>query len=430
MLLFENADQVVQVVRNGERYLAGPEKSNQIAIIPHGSLLVDPSTGLIAAVGTHEEVMAYINSNKCSVAEKVPCAGKVLLPGFVDAHTHPVWDGDRSHEFAIKLNGATYMDVQKAGGGIGFTTTCTRKASESELLRQLQSRLRRMLAFGTTTVEGKSGYGLDRDSELKMLRVLKSAGDAGPQTIAATFCGGHAVPAGSTAPAAVQDVVNVQLPAVLAERAAGLNDVRNIDVFCETGVFDRDQTRVILTAGKNVGLALNFHGDELTPVGAGELAGELEADAVSHLEHISDEGIVAMRKKPSFAVLLPMTAYVLRIQPPPARRIIDGHVPVALGSDFCPNAHSLSMPHTMNVACVLMHMTMEEALVASTINSAGSLQLSDVCGSLEVGKWADVVLLNAPRWEHVIYQMVDPPIEAVYKKGKRVHYNSSFGDKA
>ncbi|KEG06420.1 putative imidazolonepropionase [Trypanosoma grayi] len=423
MLLFRNAKQVVQVVRNGERHLAGREQSNSIAIIPHGSLLVDTQSGNIAAVGANDEVQAYIATHKCKLSETVPCEGKVLLPGFVDAHTHPVWDGDRSHEFTLKLNGASYMDVQRAGGGIGFTTRCTRAASEEQLRAQLQKRLRRMLAFGTTTVEGKSGYGLECDTELKMLRVLKQAGDEGPLTVVSTYCGAHAVPAGMTAEEAVRNVVEQQLPSVMQERAAGRNDVRNIDVFCEEGVFDHEQSRRVLAAGQAAGLALNFHGDELSFVASGELAGELGAQAVSHLEHVSDAGIACMRKKPTFAVLLPITAYVLRITPPPARKLIDGHVPVALGSDFCPNAHSVSMPHTMNVACVLMHMTVEEALVAATINSAGSLQMSDRCGSLEAGKWADIVLLHAPRWEHVVYQMVDPPIEAVYKKGKRVYSN-------
>ncbi|RNF04381.1 putative imidazolonepropionase [Trypanosoma rangeli] len=422
MLLFQNAEQVVQVVRGGERHVAGPVQSNRIAVIPHGSLLVDTVTGNIAAVGTNDEVQAFVTAKNCRVAETVECAGKVLLPGFVDAHTHPVWDGDRSHEFTLKLNGASYMDVQRAGGGIGFTTRSTRAASEADLKAMLQKRLQRMLSFGTTTVEGKSGYGLERETELKMLRVLKQANDAGPLTVVSTFCGAHAVPEGKTAEEAVRDVVEVQLPAVMQERAEGRNDVRNIDVFCELGVFDHDQSRRILEAGKKAGLHVNFHGDELSFVASGELAGEVGAQAVSHLEQVSDEGIACMSKKPTFAVLLPMTAYVLRITPPPARKLIDGNVPVALGSDFCPNAHSLSMPHTMNVACVLMHMTVEEALVAATINAAGSLDLSDRCGSLEAGKWADVVVLQAPRWEHVVYQMVDPPIEAVYKKGKRVYH--------
>eukprot|EP01094_Clydonella_sp_ATCC50884_P026942 TRINITY_DN7543_c0_g1_i3.p2 TRINITY_DN7543_c0_g1~~TRINITY_DN7543_c0_g1_i3.p2 ORF type:complete len:169 (+),score=50.86 TRINITY_DN7543_c0_g1_i3:104-610(+) len=166
---------------------------------------------------------------------------------------------------------------------------------------------------------------------------------------------------------------------------------------------------------------MNFHGDEIHPMGAGELAGELEALAVSHLERVSDEGIAAMSKRPTFATLLPTTAYILRLEPPPARKLIDGHVPVALGSDFNPNAHCMSMPHVMNLACVLMHMTMEEALAAATINSAGSLGISATHGSLEVGKVADFVVIGAPAWEHVIYELVDPPIDAVYKGGVAVH---------
>jgi len=186
-------------------------------------------------------------------------------------------------------------------------------------------------------------------------------------------------------------------------------------------VFEEKETREILQAGKEAGLELNFHGDELTYVKAGELGGELNALAISHLEHISDEGIISMSKKPTFAVLLPTTAYILRIASPPARKIIEGNVPVALGSDFNPNAHCLSLPFVMNLACVNMKMTMNEALVATTINAAASLNRSKTHGSLEVGKRGDFIILDAPVWEHLIYQMVDPPISHVIKGGKVVY---------
>ena len=167
-------------------------------------------------------------------------------------------------------------------------------------------------------------------------------------------------------------------------------------------------------------MQLNFHGDELTPTKAGELGGELSALAISHLEHISADGIVAMAKRPSFAVLLPTTAYILRLTPPPARDLINGNVPVALGSDFNPNAHCLSLPMVMHLACVLMRMTMPEALVGCTINAAGSLGMATTHGSIETGKVGDFVLVAAPRWEHLVYQMVDPPIRAVYKRGQAI----------
>jgi imidazolonepropionase len=176
--------------------------------------------------------------------------------------------------------------------------------------------------------------------------------------------------------------------------------------------------------GKKIGLLLNFHGDELHSMGSGKLGSELEATAISHLEKIDDEGIKKLSKKPTIAILLPSTAYILRIDYPPARKMIENNVPVALGSDFNPNAHCLSMPFIMNLACVNMKMTMNEALVASTLNAAASLEKSDLYGSIEIGKIADFIILNHSNWEHIIYELIDPPIEYVIKKGKIVFQTS------
>jgi imidazolonepropionase len=411
-----NAAQVVTVVNNGERHLRGAAM-NTVAVIENGGVVIG-ADGRILLVGPSAEVAERTKHD--TFERDVDATGKCVLPGFVDAHTHPVWSGDRCHEFHMKLAGASYMEVAAMGGGIGFTTQHTRESTEDELLALFVQRAARMTAQGTTTMEGKSGYGLDTDTEMKMLRVLHRAKALVPMDISVTFCGAHAVPKGKTDEEATLCVIDEMLPEMARQTAAGRMAVDNIDVFCETGVFTAAQSRRILAAGKAQGLEVNFHGDELTPMGSGELAGELSALAVSHLEHLSDAGIVAMAVRPSFAVLLPVTAYVLRIEPPPARKIIDGNVPVALGSDYCPNAHSLSMPFTMNLACVMMRMTVNEALTAATINAAASLGLSADCGSLEVGKRGDVVLLAAPKWEHVVYQMIDPPIAEVFKLGKSV----------
>lgn len=274
-----------------------------------------------------------------------------------------------------------------------------------------------MLRFGTTLVEAKSGYGLETETELKMLRVISAADRLHAVDLVATFCGAHSVPRGSTVAAATEDVIERQLPAVLAARDAGEIVVHNIDVFCDKGIFEAPETERILRAGVAGGLAINFHGDELNYVGAAELGGALGALAISHLEEISDAGIAAMRVRPTFAVLLPTTAYVLRIKPPPARRLIEAGVPVALGSDFNPNAHCLSMPHVMNLACVTMRLTMAEALAAATINAAGSMGRADAYGSIEPGKWANFVLIAATRWEHLVYEIADPPIAAVFVRG-------------
>jgi imidazolonepropionase len=220
---------------------------------------------------------------------------------------------------------------------------------------------------------------------------------------------------------ACKNVLNEQIPELIALKKDGQISVENIDVFHEKGVYETDETRRILAAGKEAGLSINFHGDELHPMASAELGGELGARAISHLEEISDAGIKTMAKKKIFGVLLPTTAYVLRIKPPPARKMIEAGVPVALGSDFNPNAHCLSMPFVMNLACGLMRMTLNEALVASTINAAASLNRSETHGSIEVGKRADLVILDHSDWRHVIYEMVDPPIAATIINGKAVY---------
>ncbi|CAH0475922.1 unnamed protein product [Peronospora belbahrii] len=263
----------------------------------------------------------------------------VVLPGFVDAHTHPVWSGNRVNEFAMKLASATYMEF------------CLR--------------LDRMLRCGATLIEAKSGYGLETDTELKMLRVLHAAstGDnAHPVEIVSSYLGGHSVPDGMIVAEVTKDIVSRQIPTVLQAKKDGTISPEFIDVFCEKGVFEHDDTHRILGAGKQAGLEINFHGDEMHPMQSGAIA-------------------------------------------------------AALGRDYNPNAHCLSMALTMNMACVLFGMTMTEALVGATINAAASINRSDTHGSLEVGKQGDLVVMRATQWEQIIYEMGDPPIQHVVIKG-------------
>jgi len=403
----------VVVCTRHERFKVGREMEH-VALIENGTVVVN-NQGVIEAIGKEEDLRSRFASAHFDT--DIDATGKVVLPGLVDAHTHPVWAGDRVHEFAMKLAGATYMDIHKAGGGIGFTVRHTRECSEEQLLQLLLPRLDRMLRAGTTLVECKSGYGLETETEMKLLKVLHKAKSLTPLDMVCTFLGAHSVPPDSTAESATEDVIHKQIPALVELRNAGEISPELIDVFLEKGVFDQDQTRRILQAGQQAGLELNFHGDEINPMNSGELGGELGALSISHLEKVSDAGITAMARRPTFAVLLPTTAYVLRLEPPPARKLIDANVPIALGSDYNPNVHCLSMPLVMNLACVNLKMTMNEALVAATINAAGSLGKSETHGSLEVGKVGDMIILDAPKWEHLIYQLGDPPISAVIKRG-------------
>lgn len=317
------------------------------------------------------------------------------------------------------------MEVHKAGGGINFTVERTRKASEKDLYDLLMPRLNRMLRAGTTTAECKSGYGLDTDTEIKMLKVLEKAKKTQPVEISSTFLGAHSVPKGKRADDATKDVIEKQLAKVIKMNEMGQLNVENIDVFCEKGVFNVQQTKAILQAGREkANLRINFHGEELNNLGSAQMgARELKAEAISHLEEISDEGIKAMAESGSVAVILPTTAYILRLPSPPVRKMIDEGVIVALGSDFNPNAFCLAMPTVMHLAAVNQRMSLSEAFAAATINAAHSIGRSATHGSIEIGKVADLIILDAPRWEHLIYQFSghDDVIDKVIKAGKVVH---------
>uniref|UniRef100_A0A3P8TXN4 Probable imidazolonepropionase n=1 Tax=Amphiprion percula TaxID=161767 RepID=A0A3P8TXN4_AMPPE len=425
-LLVKNAKQVVLICNNGEKYLSKHGMQN-LCVIENGSVVIG-SDGLIKAVGPAETIRAQYS--EASFDRVIDATGMCVLPGLVDAHTHPVWAGDRVHEFAMKLAGATYMEVHQAGGGIHFTVQHTRAAAASDLLTSLSNRLVRMQRAGTTLVECKSGYGLELQTELKMLQVIEEARRSLPINISSTYCGAHAVPKGKTVAEATQDILQVQLPRLKQLMSAGTLRVDNIDVFCEHGVFDLDSTRSILQAGKDMGLNINFHGDELHPMSAAQLGAELGASAISHLEEVSDEGIAAMAEAKTAAVLLPTTAYILRLPQPRARDMLDAGVIVALGSDFNPNAYCCSMPIVMHLACVNMRMSMPEALAAATINAAFALGCSQTHGSLEVDKHGDLLILNAPRWEHLIYQLGGHQeiIRYVVIKGNVIHDNGKTMD--
>lgn len=426
-LLVKGAKQVVTVRNDGNiRVLRGKEMQHVDIIDAKGedgvSILVD-SNGRIEFVGLDTERVSKYPKSEEEAEQVIEADGKCIVPGLVDAHTHPVWVGDRVHEFAMKLAGASYMEVHEAGGGIHFTVEHTRKASHDELYVSFSKRLYDMMSAGTTCVECKSGYGLDTETEIKMLKVIETAKREHPLTISSTFCGAHAIPKGSTAEKASEDVINNQLPAIKRLMKEGQLHVDNIDVFCEKGVFDLEQSRAILEAGKAAGLQINFHGDELHPLNGAEMGAELGALAISHLEEISEEGIAAMARSGSVGVVLPTTAYILRLKPPPVRRMLEAGMAVALGSDFNPNAYCMAMPTVMHLACVLLRMTMPESLIAATLNAASALGLSKDYGSLSRGKFADLIIIDAPRWEHLIYQFGchDKIIDYVIKKGHIAH---------
>nr|XP_033807415.1 probable imidazolonepropionase [Geotrypetes seraphini] len=420
-LWLQNAAQLVQVCARGEPCLRG-EELRRLPVLQDASLVLGRD-GYIKAVGPADAIKTQFSN--ASFDKIIDCSGMCVLPGLVDAHTHPVWAGDRVHEFAMKLAGATYMEIHEAGGGIHYTVEHTKNALEEELFNSFQHRLLRMLHAGTTLAECKSGYGLALDTELKMLRVIERARRELDIGVSSTYCGAHSVPKGKTASEAADDIINNHLPKLNDLMQIGDLHVDNIDAFCEKGVFDLHSTRRILQAGKEIGLQINFHGDELHPMNSAELGAELGAQAISHLEEISDQGIAAMASAKCAAVLLPTTAYMLRLKQPRARDMLKAGIVVALGSDFNPNAYCYSMPMVMHLACTNMKMSMNEALAAATINAAYSLGKSQSHGSLEVGKQGNVIIINSSRWEHLIYQFGGHQelIKYVVVKGKIVYQN-------
>jgi imidazolonepropionase len=351
-------------------------------------------------------------------------AGGTLLPGFVDPHTHLVFAGERSGEFEMRARGAAYLDILAAGGGILSTMQETRKASEEELFEASAGRMRRLLEGGTTTVEIKSGYGLNLETELKMLRVARRLGRELPQTVRTTFLGAHATPPEykGRSDEYVQVVVREMLPEVAA---SGLADY--VDVFCETGVFDLKQTRHIVETAQEFRLPARLHADEVHAMGGGALAAKLGTRSADHLIATDDASITALAASDTAATLLPGTAFVLgKGRWAPARKMLEAGCILALASDLNPGScHMESMAMVMQIATVQMGLTPGEALAAATLNAACTLDLGDKVGTLDVGKQADLVVLGAPNFRHLGYRMGVNLIEQVFVAGKQVLGDSS-----
>ncbi|CAF0868479.1 unnamed protein product [Brachionus calyciflorus] len=429
-LLIHHASQIVQIVSNGQPYLRGSDPNiKNLKILskqsPSDNLCIVSINGKIEFIGLDTDEN-YSNFKNLVYDSKIDATNCSILPGLIDSHTHPVWEGDRINEFKMKLEGATYMDIHKAGGGIHFTVRHTRDASECKLYESLTKRLDNFSKSGTTFVECKSGYGLEWETEYKMLKVLtKAKREYKSIGISNTYLGGHAVPIGKTADEATDDIVENQIPKLRDLIRSNDLEVDNIDVFCEKGVFDVEQTERIMTkALQNIeNIKINFHSDELYPLNSVEMAVRLKSKAVSHLEEISDSEIELMSKSETVGILLPTTAIIMQLKRPPARKMLNSGCIIALGSDFNPNAYCYAMPLVMNYACIDLRLSMNEALVAATLNSAFALGVEKSKGSLEIGKDADFVVLNNERWENIIYQMGshDQLIKYVIVNGQIVH---------
>ena len=382
------------------------EEQGKIEILKNAWVLIED--GVIAAVGTGKPEGA-------EGAEVIDAEGKLVTPGLVDAHTHLIFGGWRQNELGLKLHGATYLEIQNAGGGIQSTTNATRSASKEELRAKAEKALDEMMGFGTTTVEAKSGYGLATEHELKALQVIRDLDDRHPMDLVATFMGAHLVPAEykNDREAYVRLVCEEMMPAVREQGIA-----KFCDVFCEADTFTVEESRRILEAGLKYGLRPKIHADEIEAIGGSRLAGEIGAISAEHLIVCPPEGIDALAKGGVIACLLPATSFNLGAVFAPARDMVKAGVPVAMATDFNPGScPCLNMQFVINLGCLKYKLTPEEVLTAVTLNGAAAIGMADRVGSVETGKQGDLVIWEAPDLDYICYRVGSNLAGTVIKKG-------------
>jgi imidazolonepropionase len=381
----------------------------ELAIHERSVLVIDD--GRFAFVGRESDIPAELR-----IDEDVDARGATAIPGFVDSHTHIPFAGFRESEFNRRLQGETYEQIAASGGGIASTVRATRAASEEELVQNVLARAATMARYGTTTAEAKSGYGLSREHELKQLRAIRTASAQSPVRLVPTCLAAHEFPPEGR-DTYVSTIVEEILPAVAAEKLAVFNDV-----FIERGVFTREQGEAVLTAGAALGLTPRVHADELSDTDGAALAATLGAASADHLMYISDRGIDALAASDTVANLLPATSFFL-MSPryAPARQLIEKGAIVSLSTDCNPGTSMTeSMQTVMLFATLQMKMTVEESLTAATLNGAYSLRLAAETGSIEAGKRADFVLIDAPSYLHLVYHFGVNLVAAVFRDGQRV----------
>lgn len=384
--------------------------------IENGAVIV--KDGIITYVGPMSDMPAVENPENYQV---IDAAGRAVLPGFVDSHTHLIFGGYRPDEFEWRLKGDSYMSIMERGGGIQSTVNATRGESVETLAAKAQWFIDRMVRMGVTTVEAKSGYGLDTETELRMLEAIDRLAQDPEQKlkVVATFLGAHAVPkeyAGRTA-----EYVDMMIAEMLP---AAKGEARFCDIFTEKNVFEIEDSRRFLKAAREAGFKLKLHADEIVQLGGAELAAELGAVSADHLLHVSDQGIADMAKAGTVATLLPLTAFTLREPYAPARKFIDGGAAVALATDLNPGScFSGSIPLTIALACIYMHMSIEETITALTLNGAAAVDLADKTGSIETGKDADIIILNYNNYRMLPYYVGMNCVRTVISRGRVVAEN-------
>ncbi|MCX6134715.1 MAG: imidazolonepropionase [Ignavibacteriales bacterium] len=413
-LLISNLRQLVTVRSEGRPCKTGTDMRD-LGVIENASVLVE--NGVITWIGSAADFTNTLEPD----ADTLDGSSYVALPGFVDSHTHAVFGGSRENEFAMRAEGKTYQDIAAQGGGILSSVMATRAATKKELKKAASKHLDEMMKQGTTAVEIKSGYALSEDGEIKMLEAITELADEHLITIRSTFLGAHAVPPEfrERRNEYIDLLCNRMMPHIAKRKLAHF-----CDVFCEVGYFSLEESRRILEHARGHGLGLKLHSDEFNSIGGTQLATELQALSVDHLEHVSDDAIAAFRGSRTVAVLLPGVSFFLRNPYAPARKLIDAGVPVAIASDFNPGScMSFSMPLMMTIACTQMSMTPEEAITAVTLNGAAAMGISDQVGSLEIGKRADIILYEIPNYRYLAYHFGTNLAAKIIKNGTILEFS-------
>jgi len=425
-MLIHSAGQLLTISGSSQRGHA----LGDLGIIENGAVLIEDD--LIVAVGPSDEMCAIYAGE-----ETLDASGRVVMPGLVDPHTHAVWAGDRAAEFEMRIQGKTYLEIMLAGGGIASTVRKTRSASLDDLLAETRPRLRRMFAHGTTTAEVKSGYGLEIETEIKMLEAILALDAEGPIELAPTFLGAHAIPPEyKVHPHGYTDLIcNEMLPAIkewavsrrqwAGDRSQSpttnnqLTDLPFTDVFCETGAFSLEQSRQILETARDLGFPLKIHADEFDNLGGAALAAELGAVSADHLVVTSEEDITALGASSTVAVSLPCTPFGLAEGSyTPAKDFLDANCLLAIATDINPGtAWCESMQFAITLACRYLRLTPAQAIVAATLNAAAAIGRADRIGSLDPGKQADLLILDVPDYRHLGYRIGGNLVQTVIKKG-------------
>ena len=387
---------------------------NEIRILHDAAVVIQD--GIIQDVGDTAGVLSRAQTGRADIRD---LSGHAVVPGFVDAHTHFLFGGFRPEEFMLRLQGASYLEIHKSGGGIENTVRSTRAETAKQMLRDGKDRLFDALSMGVTSMEGKSGYGLDKTTELTMLQVMRQLNQIQPVEVTPTYLGGHSIPAEykGRADEYISFMITSMLPLIKEQKLAEF-----VDIFCEDGVFTVKQSEKLLSAASSLGFGTKIHADEIMSTGGAELAARVHCTSADHLLMISEQGIRDLASSATIATLLPCTAFCLAKPYAPARKLIDAGCAVSLASDYNPGScYTNSIPLLFALAVIHMSMTLPETLTALTLNGAAAIGRADKIGSIEPGKQADLVVLRQPSYTFLVYNTAKNQVAEVIKKGKSVY---------